>query len=735
MSARIFCKSFREGAARSLGLPFFLALSLLSAVNFLAPPAQAETLPGAATPTPSTTPQAVPRRILETPPLTEIIVRGSALEDPLLSLPASSIVVSPREAEGRAAEHFQDVLDTVPNLNWAAGSSRPTFFQIRGIGEVEQYEGAPNPSVGFFVDDIDLSSLGGSTSMFDIEQTEVIRGPQAIRYGANALAGAISMRSYDPMPFFTSRAQISFGSDDLISGGAAVGGPLDGSNGKVQFRVSAFEHQSDGFRNNVFLSTDDTNNRDELTTRAKLRWLAAPDLTIDLSGLLLRFNNGYDAFSIDNSLTTQSDKPGSDAQNTEAGAGKITWGLSDGLEAISLTSYLKTSTDYSYDGDWGNDAFWGANAPYDYFSSTDRDRRLFSQELRLRTAEDKYIHGRTTRWVAGLYFQHLAEESEIRNYFAGDVYDLLLSDYTAKTGAAFGEYEIPLDNASALRIGGRLEQRTTTFEDSRGNDESPDDLMWGGSLTVDREVDQALRAYIALSRGFKGGGVNSSIGIPEDSRTFSPEALYNLELGLKGEFFERTLTSSTTFFGGLRRDVQTKLSYQSDPNDPLTFAYITDNAARGWNIGAEQEISYQATSQLTIRLAGSLLATRYTSVSDDNQSLDGREQSQSPHWQYFTSVRYDLTDSLYARVDLTGKDAYYFQDSHDERSTPYHLLGASVGYHRPGWSWTVWGRNLAGENYATRGFYFGNEPPDFPTKLYLQRGDPRQVGTTVSIYF
>jgi outer membrane receptor protein involved in Fe transport len=645
------------------------------------------------------------------------------------------MVISEREAEGRAAEHFQDILETIPNLNWAAGSSRPTFFQIRGIGEVEQYEGAPNPSVGFFVDEIDLSSLGGAASMFDIEQTEVLRGPQAIRYGANALAGAISIKSFDPTPFFTSRAQFSLGSDDLISGGAAVGGPLDGSDGKVLFRISAYEHKSDGFRNNAFLGRDDTNQRDELTTRAKLRWIAAPSITADVTGLLLRFNNGYDAFAIDNSLTTQSDRPGSDAQLTGAGAGKLTWGISDYLEAISLTSYLKTSTDYSYDGDWGNDAFWGANAPYDYFASTDRDRRIFSQELRLKTDDENYTHGQTSRWVTGLYFQNLSEESETRNYFANEVYDFLSSDYSAKSSAAFGEYEAPLDSLSALRIGARIEQRTTTFIDSRGNDKGPDDLMWGGSLSLDRDIAEELRAYVSLSRGFKGGGVNSSLGIPEERRTFSPETLYNLEVGLKGSLLENRLTSSTTFFGGLRRNVQTKLSYQSDPNDPLTFVYITDNAARGWNVGAEQELVFQATSQIKVRLAGSLLTTRYTSVSEEDSFLDGRQQSQSPHWQYSTSLRYDVTDSWYAQVDLTGKDAYYFQDSHDQRSTAYHLVGASLGYHQPRWSWTIWGKNLAGENYATRGFYFGNEPPDFPTKLYLQRGDPRQVGTTISIYF
>ena len=112
--------------------------------------------------------------------------------------PVSITVLNERTLQDAGRQHFEDVLAAVPNLNWAGGTSRPRFFQIRGIGEREQYEGAPNPSVGFLIDDIDFSGIGMPATLFDVGRIEVLRGPQGMRYGANALAGLIVMRGQEP---------------------------------------------------------------------------------------------------------------------------------------------------------------------------------------------------------------------------------------------------------------------------------------------------------------------------------------------------------------------------------------------------------------------------------------------------------------------------------------------------------------------------------------------------------
>ncbi len=116
----------------------------------------------------------------------------------MADLPQSVTVLDRDTLQLAGVQHFEDVLALVPDLNWAAGTSRPRFFQLRGIGEVEQYQGAPNPSVGFLIDDIDFSGVGMPATLFDTQQIEVLRGPQGTAYGANALAGLISVRTVDP---------------------------------------------------------------------------------------------------------------------------------------------------------------------------------------------------------------------------------------------------------------------------------------------------------------------------------------------------------------------------------------------------------------------------------------------------------------------------------------------------------------------------------------------------------
>src|ERR1700684_43736 len=177
--------------------------------------------------------------------LEEIVVTATLRSTSVAELPQSVTVLDRDTLQGAGVQHFEDVLGLIPDLNWAAGTSRPRFFQLRGIGEVEQYQGAPNPSVGFLIDDIDFSGVGMPATLFDTRQIEVLRGPQGTVYGANALAGLISVRTEDPTPEFSLLGEATAGDYGTRAGGVALGDSLD--DGEAGWRLTAQQYRSDGF--------------------------------------------------------------------------------------------------------------------------------------------------------------------------------------------------------------------------------------------------------------------------------------------------------------------------------------------------------------------------------------------------------------------------------------------------------------------------------------------------------
>ena len=89
-----------------------------------------------------------------------------------------------------------------------------------------------------------------------------------------------------------------------------------------------------------------------------------------------------------------------------------------------------------------------------------------------------------------------------------------------------------------------------------------------------------------------------------------------------------------------------------------------------------------------------------------------------------------------ANINWTGKDEFYFSDSHSEKAASSNLLNAKIAYEFSDWSVSLWARNLTDEKVATRGFFFGNEPDlDWTAKKYVRYGAPRQVGVTVDYNF
>ena len=276
-----------------------------------------------------------------------------------------------------AVQHFEELVYSIPNFNWSGDGNRARYFQIRGVGELEQYEGAPNPSVGFIIDDIDFSGIGSVATLFDIQQIEVLRGPQGSRYGANALAGLVYVRSAEPPAQASGEAQLITGDDGALAAGVAFGGPLADA-GRLKYRLSGHRHESDGFRDNPYLGRTDSNGRQETTLRGKLQWESGSDWSVYATGLFSDVDDGYDAFALDNTLTVLSDKPGRDAQRSYGAALRLLWEGMDSLSVTSITSAADSTIDFSFDADWGNPDSW-APFIYDFVSRNDRQRDADSE--------------------------------------------------------------------------------------------------------------------------------------------------------------------------------------------------------------------------------------------------------------------------------------------------------------------------------------------------------------------
>ncbi len=663
----------------------------------------------------------------------KLIISSLYREVSLLDSATNISVLSEDAIEDAGEQHLEELLNLIPNLNWAGGSSRPRYFQIRGIGELSQYEGAPNPSVAVIIDDIDFSGIGMIATLFDTRQVEVLKGPQSSRHGANAIAGLINIKTRDPDIDHDLHGQFVLADDNTWSTAVSVTGSLS-EDDSVTGLFSLQQFKSDGFRTNSYLNKTDTNGRDEFSSRAKIHWQIASDWHLALTGLMVDLDNGYDAFAIDNSLTTLSDKPGKDGQRSIASAARLTYDH-DQYQFISISTIANSDIEHSFDGDWGNDDSWGINGPYDFTSNNQRTRKTWSQELRITSKPEGTFNDGMMDWLFGFYILDLEEDNELDEFFNGFVYQNLNSSYQATNTAVFAEINQSFNDSTELSFGIRSEQRKAQYQDSSSNDFSPTDQMLGGNITLKHYLESGLMSWASISRGYKAGGFNLSLSVPDDLRQYEPEFLINYEMGLKGRIFNSKVQFSASIFYMDRRDMQISTSRQLDPNDPLTFIFLVDNAAQGFNRGVEADFNYQYSKNWSFGANIGLLDSEIDSYQGVDEELKGRAQAHAPAYSLALNAQYNDNNGWFGRVDISAKDEFYFSNSHQQKSKAYQLVNAKIGYEAEHWAAYFWVRNLFDKEYHVRGFFFANEPPDWLPKLYTRQGDPQQIGITVRLEF
>ena len=670
----------------------------------------------------------------------EIIIKADWREAPITDGDTSTFVLSDNEIKTQPIKHFENLSYLVPNLNFAASDSRARYFQIRGIGERSGYLGTPNSSVGFLIDDVDYSGQGGIATLFDVDQVEVIRGPQASRIGANALAGLIYIKTKEPTEEFEASSEINLGSYNTQSAGIALGGPVT-KNKEVKFRFVVRQDQSDGFRKNLFLNKSDTSSKDELTLRLKIDFELSETSNSKLLLSSVDMDDPADIWTIDNSLNTLSDRPGMDSQKTDT-LGYKYFKKFDQFELQSFTSTTDTFVVFSYDADWGNSE---SHAPYtyDYFSETLRDRQSFNQEFRLVSNSNNLPFS----WVLGTTFLSLDETNDRQDDgIYGDPSDpfgpyesltISSSDYSSNNLSFFGNIDYELAKDLVISLGVRAEEWKAKYSDTNNENFNLSNDMFGGKVSVSYLMENIGNAYLSYAKGYKQGGFNVGLGllgqVDPNELEYDPEYLTNYELGINSKISDFTDLSFNIFYSQ-REDQQVLISTQVDPNDPNTFVYLTQNAAEGLNYGFEGSFDTQLNDALSLFLNLGYLETEIKNWAS-RPDIEGREQAHAPKYSFSAGAEYYFQENTSFEINFIGKSGFYYSDSHNNKSDSYVLTNAALRHSVDNWVIDLWVQNLFDEYYSTRGFFFGNEAPDFIDTLYRRHGDPRHFGLSVRYDF
>lgn len=678
----------------------------------------------------------------------EVIVSASFRDSTLRTAPASITVMNQQTIGQRGAQHIDELLGRAANVNITGGASRGKFVQVRGIGDIEQFKDPKHyPAVGLMIDELDMSNLGTAGTLFDIEQVEILRGPQGTRFGSAALGGMIKLKSAAPSDSFEGKVVAGISDYNGTELGAALGGPISDT---LSGRLAVHQYKSDGYKDNTFLNKDDTNGFDEQVVRARLKWQASGDGEFDLNIFYLDVDNGYDAFSLNNSrFETRSDQPGRDKQNTLAASLTNRLLLKDQLLLETTLTAKDVELEYSFDEDWDNSQLCViSSCPFGGWDSFDlylRDRQEQSLDVRL-VSQHQLNNSGDWRWLLGFYHQRRTEELS-----RGQV-NPFLSDYDIDRSAIYGQVEVQLSDNLTMTTGLRGESFEDDYQDNLPSQLDSEDSLWAGEISFNYAMNDSSQLYVTVSRGYKAGGINTDANADYSllsdlfqdhigSRLgFDQETLVNWELGVKSLALDGSLAINAAVFYMNRSDAQLETWLY----DAATFSWVgyLDNA-NATTYGLEIETQYQISETLSLYANIGLLKTELDDLAvfdlDSSQfkNLEKRAVARAPEYQYSLGGNFQFSPALSLNITFEGRDDYYYAYYHNSKAGSTNLINANLSYQSDDWHLNLWGRNLTNQTQEIHGLYFAADPRDgwSNNRSHVQFSEPRVYGFTASYDF
>ena len=649
--------------------------------------------------------------------LEEITVTARKVSENLQDTPIAITAITGSALQERQV-FSTDVLDQlVPNLQFAnnaplAGNNASSAIFIRGIGQTDPTS-TVDPGVGLYIDDVYIgNAVGGTMTLRDISNVQVLRGPQGTLFGRNTIGGAVLMSTQDPGDVYAGEARLGVGEDNLIDAFGALDIPAGDS---FKMRFSAGMRKQDGY----VTRPDGTDLGDTDTMTALTKWIWTPgdrtrvvfalDYTkSDENGSPLVFAAINEAATFPRVSSQEAGCPGvvfpssgpvpmiddprcaNDFQNAGpfhnngntplkswlrnwGGSLNVAFDINDALQVKSISAYR--ALDWVGVRDADNTPLTILNTYYDV--SGDQ----FSEELQLIYKSDPLVG------VFGLYYFEQQSDDivtvDLNPPPPGIQHDSDNNKVDNHSWAAFTQWTWNITDQFSATVGGRYtEDKKDAFPDQYDlatpnvkqvpavwYSDTFESFTPSGSLSF-RFNEQAM-IYASYSEGFKGGGWNShfnAVLTPEQQAAlhpFKPEEAQTIEVGAKFDLAGNTLRLNLAAFTSDYKDMQ--LTYRGPA--PLGVAPFVTNAGKTSIDGGELELTWKPIEPLMIESSVGYLDATIDELSTIPFAVlppglvVGNRLPYAPEWQAHLGVGYTAHAGkveIVPRVDASYQAQTFF---------------------------------------------------------------------------
>ena len=676
--------------------------------------------------------------------IAEVVVTALKRDTNLQETPLSISAVTGASLESSGVQDLTHLTQSVPSLTFEDAGPSTTRVVIRGI------RSAGEPTVGLYYDETPVSGAVGSgndaggaiplAKLFDVQRVEVLRGPQGTLYGSGSMGG--TLRVIFNKPDFNYEAAVE--ADAIDTSGASGGYDAQGMvnipiiSDTLAARAVIYSEHLGGYVDNTFLSQSDINTYHNDGGRLLLRYIPFEDLTIDGS-YLYQYVDGQDPTwfysrgpynSLAQTQATVTDRLQiynltarwdlhsmvatavlSDTERKTGDAGDV---------SPFIESYENNPDDCAFFRGGGNSCSPAQQTAFNTYVSQHVPSALYdiqtiynpTAELRLSSAGKSLVD-----WTVGGFYSDRtshANNSEVladpaTGAFlaqpAGNVYTRLIFDHLRQL-AAFGEGSGHLTDALTLTFGARYFNYTRDVGGSTplgldlvGASDAPyrqvssSQSGWVTKTNLAYQFSNQLLVYATASQGFRPGGVNQVLGLPNALTPYQSDSLWNYEIGTKTSWFDNRLIFDIDGYWINWSNMQVN---GQTPNG--AFSFIT-NAGAARVKGIEADITFEPIENLQLQADGSISHAVLTEDQVNSNVLGpGVKGDEIPYVPRFTagiSAQYSvpLTPmfSGMARIDesYVGESHSEFNnsDGFDVELPAYSLTNVRIGVESPGKDW------------------------------------------------